>query len=136
MVYRTQLSPLSPVSFCFPKGKQSFLRSTRCLNRHNAFLFLFFFLLVDQRPLSSRATRFSRIRGKTTNDESWKDVITSGWRALLEERARKLYGSLDLSYYFTFIAFKQVPRYRFVEKKYSFDYSLRASRGELFPVND
>lgn len=69
----------------------AFLRSTRCLNRHNAFLFLFFFFLVDQRPLSSRATRFSRIRGKRTNDESWKDVITSGWRALLEERARKLY---------------------------------------------
>lgn len=68
MVYRTQLSSLHSLflSLFERRKKNRFLAFlpllTRCLNTHSEthvpFL-LFFFLLVDQRSLSSRATRFS-----------------------------------------------------------------------------
>lgn len=137
MVYRAQLSPLHSLflSLFEKRKKNRFLAFlpllTRCLNTHSEthvpFL-LFFFLLVDQRSLSSRATRFSPLAYVEKERKLKRRYYV---RTAAVVRAPRLYGSLDLSYYFTFIAFKQIPRdrYRFIEKKYSL-------RGELFQVNE
>lgn len=138
MVYRAQLSQAHSLFLSlFERGKKNrFLAFlpllTRCLNTHSEthvpFL-LFFFLLVDQRSLSSRATRFSPLAYVEKKRKLKRRYYV---RTAAVVRAPRLYGSLDLSYYFiTFIAFKQIPRdrYRFIEKKYSL-------RGELFQVNE
>lgn len=122
MVYRTQLSSLHSLflSLFERRKKNRFLAFlpllTRCLNTHSEthvpFL-LFFFLLVDQRSLSSRATRFSPLAYVEKERKLKRRYYV---RTAAVVRAPRLYGSLDLSYYFTFIAFKQIPRDRYRKK--------------------
>lgn len=105
MVYRTQLSPLHSLflSLFERRKKNRFLAFlpllTRCLNTHSEthvpFL-LFFFLLVDQRSLSSRATRFSRIRGKRTKVE--KTLLREDGGRCSSTKTLRIIGSLLLLY--------------------------------------
>ena len=105
MVYRAQLSPLHSLFLSlFERGKKNrFLAFlpllTRCLNTHSEthvpFL-LFFFLLVDQRSLSSRATRFSRIRGKRTKVE--KTLLREDGGRCSSTKTLRIIGSLLLLY--------------------------------------
>lgn len=105
MVYRAQLSPLHSLflSLFERRKKNRFLAFlpllTRCLNTHSEthvpFL-LFFFLLVDQRSLSSRATRFSRIRGKRTKVE--KTLLREDGGRCSSTKTLRIIGSLLLLY--------------------------------------
>ena len=105
MVYRAQLSQAHSLFLSlFERGKKNrFLAFlpllTRCLNTHSEthvpFL-LFFFLLVDQRSLSSRATRFSRIRGKRTKVE--KTLLREDGGRCSSTKTLRIIGSLLLLY--------------------------------------
>lgn len=109
MVYRTQLSSLHSLflSLFERRKKNRFLAFlpllTRCLNTHSEthvpFL-LFFFLLVDQRSLSSRATRFSPLAyvEKKRTSKVGKTLLREDGGRCSSTKTLRIIGSLLLLY--------------------------------------
>lgn len=109
MVYRAQLSPLHSLflSLFERRKKNRFLAFlpllTRCLSTHSEthvpFL-LFFFLLVDQRSLSSRATRFSPLAyvEKKRTSKVGKTLLREDGGRCSSTKTLRIIGSLLLLY--------------------------------------